>query len=263
MRDLLDAALVHHHDPVRHGERLGLGVGDEHEGDAEVALQELQLGLDRLAQIGVQRAERFVQQQDVGLNDQPAGERDALALATGEPLGPLIGHVREAKLLEDCATFASRSARFTRLTSRPYATLLAHRHVRKQRVVLEDHRGRPPLGRQVVDAAAADQDVAARDRLEAGDHAQRRRLAAARGAEEGDELALAHGQVEPDDRGRAVVIDLADTDQLKVGHPARARPPVAWAGTGLRRPRRSLHQALRNSSHFWIRWSYSSGHWCQ
>ena len=79
--DLLDAALVHHDDAVGERQRLGLRVGHEDEGDAESALQQLELVLDALAQIGVERAERLVEQQDVGLDNQRAGERDALLLA--------------------------------------------------------------------------------------------------------------------------------------------------------------------------------------
>ena len=53
--DLLDAALVHHRDPVAHRERLFLVVGHEHERDADLALDALQLELHRLAQLQVER----------------------------------------------------------------------------------------------------------------------------------------------------------------------------------------------------------------
>ncbi|MNY74603.1 hypothetical protein D3C86_2136690 [compost metagenome] len=60
--DLLDLALVHHHDPVGERQRLRLGMGDEDEGDAERLLQQLQFALDCLAQVGIERAERLVEQ---------------------------------------------------------------------------------------------------------------------------------------------------------------------------------------------------------
>jgi hypothetical protein len=91
--------------------------------------------------------------------------------------------------------------------------------MREKRVVLKDHGGRALLRRQVVDAPSADQDVAVGDGLEARDHAQRGGLPAAGGAEKGDELALRDGEVEIDDGGRAVVVDLAHLDQFEVkGH---------------------------------------------
>ena len=71
-----------------------------------------------------------------------------------------------------------------------------HGHVRIERVVLEHHGDVAVLRRHVVDDVAADQDLAAGDVLEAGDHAQRRRLAAARRADQDDELVV--GDVEVD-----------------------------------------------------------------
>ena len=89
----------------------------------------------------------------------------------------------------------------------------------KERIVLEDHRGRTPLGRHVVDLLAANEDVAGGDGLESGDHAQRRGLAAAGRTQEGDELALGHAQVEVYDGGSSAVIDLPDIDEFEiVGH---------------------------------------------
>ena len=59
-------------------------VGDEEQGQAELALELLQhvqhLGLDR----DVERADRLVADDQLRLKDQRAGDPDALALATGE-----------------------------------------------------------------------------------------------------------------------------------------------------------------------------------
>ena len=59
----------------------------------------------------------------------------------------------------------------------------------KERVGLEDGVHVPPVGREPDDAAAAEEDLARAGLLEAADHAQRRRLAAARGPEQGEEAA--------------------------------------------------------------------------
>ncbi len=82
LADLLHLAAVHDDDAVGKHQGLGLGMGDEDEGDAEAALQELQLVLDRFAQIGIERAERLVEQQDLRLDDEAARQRHALALTT-------------------------------------------------------------------------------------------------------------------------------------------------------------------------------------
>jgi hypothetical protein len=75
--------------------------------------------------------------------------------------------------------------------------VVEHAHVRVQRVALEHHR-QVALGRgQPGDVAPVEFDRAAVDFGEARDHAQQRRLAAARGPDEDDELALLDLQVTP------------------------------------------------------------------
>ena len=60
-----DPALGHDRDAVRHRERLLLVVGDEDEGDPDLALDLLQLDLHLAAELQVERAERLVEQQDL------------------------------------------------------------------------------------------------------------------------------------------------------------------------------------------------------
>ena len=76
------------------------------------------------------------------------------------------------------------------------ADVLGDRHVRVERVGLEDHRHVAVLRQHVGDVALADQHAAGGDGFEAGDHAQRRGLAAAGGAEQHEELAVGDGEVE-------------------------------------------------------------------
>src|ERR671914_36362 len=75
----------------------------------------------------------------------------------------------------------------TRWRWQPERHVLEDRHVRVERVVLEHHRDVAVLRRHVVDEVAADEDLARGRLLEPGDHAQRRRLAAARGSDQHDE----------------------------------------------------------------------------
>ena len=53
-----------------------------------------------LAQLEVERAERFVEQQCAGVVHQRAGQRDALLLAAGELRGLALGEVGEPHDLE-------------------------------------------------------------------------------------------------------------------------------------------------------------------
>ena len=96
---------------------------DEHEGDADVALDRLELDLHLLAQLEVERAERLVEQQHLRAVDQRAGERHALALAAGELVGAAVAVVAEAHLLERLlGAAAAPRPRGTFFTRRPYST---------------------------------------------------------------------------------------------------------------------------------------------
>ena len=81
------SAGVHDPDPGGQGHRLFLVMGHDHEGDAELVLDVHELELRRLAELLVQGAQRLVEQQQLGLLDQAAGERDPLALAARELMG--------------------------------------------------------------------------------------------------------------------------------------------------------------------------------
>ena len=70
----------------------------------------------------------------------------------------------------------------------PVAEVVAHGHVRVERVRLEDHRDVAVARRELGDVPLADRDRPGGDLLEAGDHPQERRLAAAGRADENDEL---------------------------------------------------------------------------
>ncbi len=78
---ILDPAGVHDHHEIGERHRLLLVVGDVHEAPAGLALQRLEFVLHLAAEMQVERAERFVEEQDGGLDHQRAGERDPLALA--------------------------------------------------------------------------------------------------------------------------------------------------------------------------------------
>ena len=86
-----DAALLHDHDVVGEVADHRQVVGDEDEGDAEVAAQvgeELDdLGLDR----DVEGGDGLVGDDELGLQGEGAGDGDALALAAGELVRVALG----------------------------------------------------------------------------------------------------------------------------------------------------------------------------
>src|SRR5690606_34229501 len=99
--------------------------------------------------------------------------------------------------------------------------------VREQRVGLEHHAEPAPLRRQRVDAPAVQQDLAVRERQQAGEAVQRRRLAAARRAQQGDELARADGQVEAGEGVHAAEApaDAPQLEGLEGAHSSSTLPP--------------------------------------
>ena len=158
---LRDAGIAHHHDLVRHRQRLFLIMGHIDHGQAKVLLDLADLLAHLPAQLGVQVRQRFVEQQHLRFQHQRARHRDALLLAARQfataggrhsPSGPPAP-------ARPCA----RSARLGLVEAgklQPIADIFQHRHMRKQRVGLKHHRhvavGRGQRGHVLV----ADQDLA-------------------------------------------------------------------------------------------------------
>jgi len=108
-RDLLERAIAQKRDAV--GERHGffLVVGDEKKSDAELALQSFQFALHLLAQVGVERRERLVEQEQQGTIDERARKGHALLLAATQ-----LGRtgLREFLDLHHAQGFLNASANF-------------------------------------------------------------------------------------------------------------------------------------------------------
>jgi len=202
---LLQLAALHHGDAVAHRHRLDLVVGDVHGRGLERLLKLRDLGAGLHPQLGVEVRQRLVEQEDRRLAHDRAADRDPLALAAGELLRlalQVLGDAEDVgRLLHPAVHFVAR--RLADLEAE--LQVLPHRHVRIERVALEHHRDVAVLGRHVVDHPAADRDGAAGDLLQAGDHAQRRRLAAAGGADQHHELLVVDLQVQVLDDGHRTV----------------------------------------------------------
>ena len=184
-----DAALVHDHQPI--AELLGLVhvVGRDDERDA-FALEPVQPIPQEVASLGVEAGRRLVEQDDVGLVDERAGDREPPAHAARQALDALVA------FSTSCAK-SSRSAH----RSRDLAALepevapvdeevLADRQVLVERVVLGHDAEARADGRAVVGGIEAeDPQRAAARRRHGGDHPHGRALAGAVRAEEAERLA--------------------------------------------------------------------------
>ncbi len=169
------------------------------------------------AEFRVEIGQRLVEQEDFRVAHDGASHGHALALAAGELLRLAIDQVGD---VEEAGGFRHPCLDLRLgivLQAQPERHVLCDRHVRIERVVLEHHRDVAVLRRHVVDDVAADHDVAVADVLQARDHAQRGRLAAAGGADQHDELVV--GDVEVDAaHGFDVVVTLNYLPQSNVSH---------------------------------------------
>ena len=188
--------VVEHREPVAQGQRLVLVVGDDDERDADLALDRLQLDLHLLAQLEVEGAERFVEQQHPRPSDECAGQRDALTLAARQLRGLAAAPRRTSRTMSSAS-----EVRLRRSVARHSADLqavfdvLGHGHVGEQGVFLEHGVDVAAPRGQCGDVDAAEPDHPGRRLLEAGDHAQHGGLARAGRAEDREQLAVGDGEV--------------------------------------------------------------------
>ena len=153
--ELQHAAVLHHRDPVGHRQRLLLVVGDQHEGDAGLALDALQLDLHAAPQLQVERRQRLVEQQQA----RAGASARASATRCCWPPDSCDGRRSASASSRTSAQHlappgASTSAPRDPAARRPKPTFCGDRHMREQRVGLE-HRVDRPLVRRVVDDVLA------------------------------------------------------------------------------------------------------------
>ena len=199
--------LVHHDYPVGELERLFLIVRDEHAGHLDLVVQSPQPSAQLLAHLGVERAERLVEQQDFRLDGERACERDALALPAGELRGVAVGEKVELhefeQLMHASLDLGLRRTFAPRQHAQPEGDIFEHRHVAKQRVVLKDETDLALADADLARVLAVEQHLAGVRRLQAGDYPEQRGLARARQPQQRDQLA-----------GFDVQVDIVNCDEV-------------------------------------------------
>ena len=194
-------------------------MSDVDDGGTQPLVQLLDLGAHVHAQLRVEVRQRLVEQEDTGLAHQRAAHGHALALAAGELRGAAVEQMVDLQRLGDLlhGPLPLRLRDLAHLHAE--GDVLLHRHVRIERVGLEHH-GDVALARvQVVDAPAADADLALGHGIQPGDHVEQRGLAAAGGADQHQKLARVHADVDAlEDVQLAVAF--ADVEQLERCHAA-------------------------------------------
>src|SRR2546427_3153429 len=79
--DLLCPALVHDHHTIRHLQGLFLIVGNEDTRDVHLVMQATEPATQFFAHLGIERPERFIEQQYLWLDGECTGQGNALSLA--------------------------------------------------------------------------------------------------------------------------------------------------------------------------------------
>ena len=114
----------HDHDAVGERDRLAHAVGDEDHRARPLEPQALELGVERLAGQGVERAERLVEQEDRRVADERPRQRRALRHAARQLARPQRGGIGQADPRR-----APRRARSRRSAARHAVQLERQRHV--------------------------------------------------------------------------------------------------------------------------------------
>ena len=231
-----DPAEVHDRDPVAQRPRQPEVVRDEDQAEVEVALRPGQHVEHLGAHRHVERRDRLVADQRLGLEGHRSRDHHALALAAGQLVRVSVPVARgrcQPRVLErrhgagDALVAADDAVDRERLHDQG-----ADRLARVQRLVrvLEDHLHPAAHGAQVGvrERLAVDQDLARRRRLQAEQGAAERRLAAARLADDAEGLAAPPLEVDavdgPDDPPAGAV----DREvHLQVAHLDSGRRPGA------------------------------------
>ncbi len=156
-------------------------------------MQLADFGAHRHAQLRVEIGKRLVEEEELRLAHDRPPDRHSLPLAAGKLLRLAVEQVLQAEdlggLLHPGVDLLFRDLPDLQAE----AHVVPDVHVRVQGIALEHHGDVPVLRRHVVDERVADVDLAGADGLEACDHPQRRRLAAARRTDEHGEFLVLDG----------------------------------------------------------------------
>ena len=123
------------------------------------------------------------------MRDERTSDGDALALSAGELVREAAAESGEPHVSERCGHLVRDLGRRGPRHLEREGDVALDRHVRKQRVALEHGAYGPGLRRPFREVLAVQENAAAIRQVEAGDHAQKRRLAATGRAEQREELA--------------------------------------------------------------------------
>ena len=178
--------------------------------DEAVARDLLENFHDLHARLGVQRAGRLVRQQNVRVVDEGAGDGDALHLAAGHLVWPLVQLIAEADLLQHGNGAGTALLAGNAGERQGQLDVCQHTLVRDEIVALKDKAdgvvavGVPVPVAVLLCGDTVDEQVARRVAVQTADDVQKRRLAAAGRTENGDKFIVAKAQAHAAERVHAL-----------------------------------------------------------
>src|SRR5690242_4083349 len=193
--DLLDLAAIHDGDPVSHRHRLELVVRHIDRRGADAVVQVAQLAAHQMAELSVERSKRLVHQKRLGTPHHGAAQRDALAVAAGQSRSLALQQMLDPQQARRLSNARANLAAGHALALQGEGDIVGDIHVRIEREELKHEGDVARRGAAEGDVLAVEQNASVGRQLEAGDHAQRRGLAAARRPEHRKEGAVADGEV--------------------------------------------------------------------
>ena len=194
--DLLDPPLVDHHDGARDLQRLLLVMGHEHSRDVNLVVQSPKPVPQFLADLGVECAERLIQQKHRGFDRERTGKSHALALAARELRGESVRELIEVDELEELIDLGLDLGLGLLADLQAEGDVAGNREMFEGGVVLEHEADVAALSGQVGRVMALDLDAAVVGALQAGDDAQQGRLATATWPEQRGEFAGRDAQID-------------------------------------------------------------------
>ena len=139
--------MVHDADTARERHGFFLIVSDHHEGDAELVLQADEFELRVFAQLLVERAQRFIEQQQFRALHQRSRQSDSLLLAARQLVRLALGEIAELDQVQHGRDALGDLCLRHAILLQAEGHVLFHRHVRKQRIRLKHHVHRALIGR--------------------------------------------------------------------------------------------------------------------
>ncbi len=181
---LIHPPMIHHHDHIREGKGLILGMGDLNKRHTKLFLEAAQFAAGFDPEGFVKGAQGFVQEQHLGTVGEGTGEGNPLLLTTAELGGFAVGegfHAHEGEhFFNDGSAIALRYAPHFQAKSH----IIPNRFMGKKRVVLKHHGGISLGGRLFRYSLSANENITGCNRFMTRQHSEGGGFSATTGAEE-------------------------------------------------------------------------------